>query len=144
MLSSLEKYAPWAIGAYRIAIGILFCTHGTGVLWGWPNETPTSRPDLGAWPWWWAGLIEVVVGALLIVGLATRPAALIGSGAMAVAYFWKHQPDGLFPIENGGQGSALYCWALLLLVFVGSGRLALDSVVARRNTTTATPVVAVA
>lgn len=52
---------------------------------------------------------------------------------MAVAYFWKHQPDGLFPIENEGDSAALFCFALLLLLFTGPGKFALESVLARRT-----------
>ena len=60
-------------------------------------------------------------------------AAFIGSGSMAVAYFWKHQGDGLLPIANEGDSAALYCWALFLLVFIGSGRPALENVLVRKR-----------
>ncbi len=46
---------------------------------------------------------------------------------MAVAYFWKHQPDGLLPIQNEGDSVVLFCWSLLLLVFIGPGAAALDN-----------------
>lgn len=134
MLTKLDGLAPYAVAVFRIVIGLLFLTHGTSTLFAWPGEpSGGSTPSFGAWPSWWAGAIEVVAGLLIVVGLRTRLAALIGSGTMAVAYFWKHQPDGLFPIENGGQGAALYCWALLLLVFIGPGRWALDGVLSRRT-----------
>lgn len=66
-------------------------------------------------------------------GIGTRAAAFIGSGSMAVAYFWKHQGDGLLPIQNDGDSAALFCWSLLLLVFIGSGRLALGSLLNSRT-----------
>lgn len=69
---------------------------------------------------------------MIIAGLGTRIAAFIGSGTMAVAYFWKHT-DGLLPIQNDGETAALFCWALFLLVFIGPGRLALDSLIVRNG-----------
>ncbi|MFW0788133.1 DoxX family protein [Gordonia sp. CPCC 205333] len=134
MLTSLERYAPWAIAAFRVVVGFLFFCHGATTLLSWPAESHGGAPSFGAWPSWWSGAIELVGGLLLILGLGTRLAAFIGSGAMAVAYFWKHQGDGLFPVENGGDSAALYCWALLLLVFIGPGKLALDSVIGREPT----------
>lgn len=134
MLTSLEKLSPWAIGVFRIVVGFLFFCHGTSTLFAWPVAPYSGQTaDFGAWPSWWAAAIQFVGGLLIMLGVGTRVAALIGSGSMAVAYFWKHQPDGLFPIENGGQGAALYCWALLLLVFIGPGRWALDGVLSRRT-----------
>lgn len=81
-------------------------------------------PPFGTWPYWWAGVIELIVGVLVMVGLFSRIAAFIGSGTMAFAYFTAHQPDGLLPIQNGGELAAVYCFAFLLLVFAGSGALA--------------------
>jgi putative oxidoreductase len=46
---------------------------------------------------------------------------------MAVAYFWRHQPEGLLPITDGGESAVLYCFGFLLLVFTGAGAYALDS-----------------
>ncbi len=67
-----------------------------------------------------AGVIELVIGLLVLVGLLTRITALIGSGEMAFAYFAEHQPKGLLPIENGGELAVLYCFALVLIAFVGA------------------------
>jgi putative oxidoreductase len=121
----IDKYAPVMLGAFRIVVGLLFLVHGTSKLFGWPGGPSFS---FGMWPAWWAGLIEVVVGVLVMIGLFTREAAFLGSGTMAVAYFWQHFPDGFWPSLNGGEAAALYCWVLLLLVFTGPGAL----VVSRR------------
>lgn len=80
-----------------------------------------------------AGAIQFVGGLLIMLGVGTRIAAFIGSGSMAVAYFWKHQGDGLLAIQNDGDSAALFCWALLLLVFIGPGRLALDRYLSRER-----------
>lgn len=132
MLTYLNRFAPWALGLFRIVVGFLFFCHGTSTLLAWPTAPYGGvTPPIGAWPSWWAGAIELVAGALVILGLGTRIAAFIGSGTMAVAYFWMHQGDGVLPIQNDGDSAALFCWALLLLVFTGPGRPALDSLVRR-------------
>lgn len=113
------------IFVFRVVIGFLFALHGTVKLFGFPVGAG-STAQFGAWPSWWAGLIEVVAGLLVMSGLFTRAAAFVASGTMAVAYFWRHQPDGLLPIQNGGESAALYAFAFLLLVFTGAGAWSLD------------------
>ena len=136
MLTSLDKASPWAIGIFRIVVGFLFFCHGTSSLFAWPVAPYSGQTaDFGAWPSWWAAAIQFAGGILIMLGVGTRAAAFIGSGSMAVAYFWKHQGDGLLPIQNDGDSAALFCWALLLLVFIGGGKLALSSVLNRRTST---------
>lgn len=114
-----QAAAAIALSVFRIVFGLLFTIHGTSKLFGWPDGAPAA---LGAWPVWWAGLLELVLGGLIALGLLTRPAAFIASGMMAVAYFWMHFPDGFWPSVNGGEAAVLYCFAFLLLVFTGPGR----------------------
>lgn len=121
----LDRYSPAALGIFRIVVGFLFALHGTAKLFGWPATNGGAVP-FGTWPYWWAGVIELVVGVLVMLGLFTRPAALLGSGTMAYAYFTAHQSKGLLPIENGGELAALYCFAFLLLAFAGGGAFALQ------------------
>ena len=133
---ALDRLAPWALAAFRVVVGFLFFCHGASTLFAWFAEPHGgSTAAFGAWPSWWAGAIEVVGGALIILGWGTRTAAFLGSGAMAVAYFWKHQGNGLLPLQNDGDSAALFCWALLLLVFTGPGALALSSLTKSRRTT---------
>lgn len=61
------------------------------------------------WPGWYAALIQLVGGTLVVLGLGTRIAAFISSGSMAYAYFKVHQPGALFPLQNGGEPSAVFC-----------------------------------
>ena len=82
---------------------------------------------------WWAGILEVVLGALITLGLFTRPAAFIAAGQMAVAFFTQHFTNGFWPIANEGEAAVLFCWAFFLLVFTGPGWLAVDSVLGRRG-----------
>lgn len=135
MLTNLQRAQPWMIAAFRIVVGFLFFSHGASTLFGWfiaPYGGQTA--EIGAWPSWWAGIIEFVAGLAIMIGFGTRFAAFLGAGTMAVAYFWKHQGDGLLPIQNDGDTVVLLCWSLLLLVFLGPGRLALASVTAAERT----------
>jgi putative oxidoreductase len=108
------------LGIFRILVGLMFTMHGTVKLFAFPSGSPVA---FGAWPAWWAGALEIVLGLLITIGLATRAAAFIASGMMAVAYFWMHFPDGFWPIANGGEPAVLYCFIFLLLVFTGPGAL---------------------
>jgi putative oxidoreductase len=135
MTGRLNSAQPYAIGLFRIVIGLLFTCHGAvslfGVLGGMDGKGATV--ETGAWPNWYAAVIELVGGALVLLGLGTRLAAFIASGAMAYAYFKVHQPQGLWPIENQGEAAAMFCWSMFLLVFTGSGALGVDRLFSRRT-----------
>jgi len=79
-----------------------------------------------------SGYIELIGGALLIIGLFTRIAAFICSGEMAVAYFTAHAPGGMYPINNHGELAVLYCFVFLYLFAAGGGPLSLDALVRKR------------
>ena len=119
----LDRFSEPVLGIFRIIIGLLFALHGTAKLFGWPATNSGAVP-FGTWPYWWAGLIELLVGLLVALGLFTRLAALLGSGTMAYAYFTAHQPDGLLPIKNGGELAVLFCFAFLLIALTGPGAFA--------------------
>lgn len=115
---------------FRIVVGFLFACHGAAMLFGVLMTAPGHHFDVvrfGQWPGWWAAVIEFVGGILVAVGLGTRIAALICSGAMAYAYFVVHQRHGPLPLQNGGELAALYSWLFLLLVVLGPGPIAVDS-----------------
>ncbi|MEU4796860.1 DoxX family protein [Streptomyces sp. NPDC023327] len=135
MTEHLNRAQPYALGLFRIVIGLLFACHGAaslfGVLGGAGGDGSTV--DAGTWPGWYAAVIQLVGGGLVLLGLGTRAAAFISSGSMAYAYFKVHQPEALWPIENGGEASAIFCWAMLLLVFTGSGAFGLDRLLAARG-----------
>ncbi|MGC5289218.1 DoxX family protein [Micromonospora sp. DT231] len=123
------------LSLFRTVVGLLFTLHGlTSVfgLFGGNPMTGTAIPP-GTWPGWWAALIQLICGALVLAGLFTRPAALLASGSMAYAYFVVHQPDDLLPLHNGGELSALFCWSFLLVAALGPGSWALDALLARRR-----------
>ena len=124
--SRLDRHSATVLGVFRIVIGLLFALHGSAKLFGWPT-TKTGTVPMGTWPYWWAGVIELVVGVLLVTGLFARVAALLGSGSMAYAYFTEHQPHGFWPIQNGGELAVLYCFSLFLIAFAGTGAFALGT-----------------
>lgn len=126
--TKLTENSGAAVALFRVVLGFMFALHGTQKLFAWPPaESLRAAAPIGAWPYWWVGVIEVATGILIVLGLSTRIAAFIASGAMAVAYFWRHQPEGLLPITNGGESAVLYCFGFLLLVFTGAGAYALDN-----------------
>jgi putative oxidoreductase len=80
-----------------------------------------------------AGLFELVGGILLVIGLFTRPVAFILSGTMAVAYFYAHFPKGFFPLLNGGELAALYCFVFLFVAAAGGGAWSVDELRTRNK-----------
>ncbi|MGW2787936.1 DoxX family protein [Streptomyces populi] len=135
----LSSHQPLVLGLFRIVLGLLFASEGAATIFGILGRR--SSP-VGDWPFWYAGVIELVCGVLVLLGAATRSAAFLSSGAMAFAYFTEHQKNGLFPLQNGGLSPALFCWGFLLLVFFGPGALSLSALARRGGTTrdTARPV----
>src|SRR5204863_284157 len=118
---------PYVLAAFRAVVGALFACHGVASLFGVLGGA-MGKGALPAflWPGWYAAVIQLVCGFLVLIGLATRPAALLASGSMAFAYFTVHQPQALAPIQNQGEPAAVFCWTFFLLVFTGPGAFALD------------------
>lgn len=118
----LGKHASLILGITRIVAGLIFLEHGTMKLLGFP---PGMSPPVGSL-FWYAGVIELVAGALIALGLFSRTAAFIASGEMAFAYFLGHYPKAFFPAQNGGDAAILYCFLFLYLAAAGPGSLALN------------------
>ena len=117
-----ERYAPQVYAAFRIVAGFLFLFHGLQKLLGMFGGQVMATGSLP----WIAGVIELVGGVLVMIGLLTRIAAFICSGEMAAAYFMAHQPKGTWPVENGGELAALYCFAFLYIATRGAGIWSVD------------------
>ncbi len=119
----LERAAPFFLSVLRAVAGLIFLAHGTQKILGFPaTERVTEAFSLS----WWAGTIELVTGALLTVGLFTRPAAFLASGTMAVAYWTVHAPRDVHPVNNAGDAAILYCFVFLHIVFAGAGPVSID------------------
>lgn len=126
-----DRTKSLVLGLFRIVTGLLFACHGAATLFDVLGGPHAGVPAFGEWPSWWAAAIQLAGGSLVLVGLGTRPAAVISSGSMAYAYFVEHQSDGLFPIENAGEPAAMFCWSFLLIAALGPGSWALDSLLGR-------------
>ncbi len=128
-----DKVSPHVFSLFRIIVGGLFLLHGIAAIWGvlGGNMGMGGTAATGAWPSWYAAVIQLVAGALVVVGLGTRPAALLCSGAMAFGYFTQHQQHGLLPIQNYGEPAVMFSWTFLLIAVVGPGTWSLDTLIAR-------------
>lgn len=136
MSSTTDKLsAIWSsrvLSIFRIMFALLFFAHGLVKLSGYPAGAQPGQVALLSL-FGIAGLFEFVGGAFLIVGLFTRPVAILLCGEMAVAYFLLHAPQGFFPSLNGGELAILYCFAFLYLGFAGAGQWSIDALRRRDN-----------
>ncbi len=130
-MDKLYAWQPKVLSILRIVAGLLFMEHGT---MKWLHFPPGPGPDhlqlfsmMGI-----GGVLELVGGALIVVGLFTRPVAFILSGEMAVAYFTMHMPKSFFPAVNMGDAAILFCFVFLYLVFAGPGFWSIDAIVRKR------------
>lgn len=126
--------------ALRIAAGLFFLMHGGQKMLGWfggfmgqPGATAPLMSQMGL-----AGVLELVGGAMLVLGLLTRPVAFLLAGEMAVAYFQAHFPRGFWPIQNQGEAAALYSLIFLFFAGNGDGGFSLDSLIRNRRRPAAT------
>ena len=118
----LDGFGEQAYALLRIVSGLLFLAHGVQKFFNFPVKFPMElNPMLQA-----AGAIELIAGGLIVVGLFTRPAAFVASGMSAVGYWVAHGSQGAFPIVNGGETIALYCFIFLFIATRGAGILSVD------------------
>ena len=119
--------AAWATraqGLLRIIAGLLLLEHGTTKHLGFPLSDMSSVPTFSLFGI--AGWIELIGGALFLVGIFTRPVAFVLSGFTAAAYFIQHAPQGFFPVINGGELAILYCFVFLFFAAAGPGAWSVD------------------
>jgi putative oxidoreductase len=126
-------WAPRFLSILRIVAALIFFEHGSQKLLGFP---PTDNPPAFLSLSWTAGVLELVGGALLVLGLFTRPVAFVLSGEMAFAYWLAHAPRSFFPVLNEGDAAILYCFVFLYLVFAGPGPWSIDAMRARKGLAT--------
>jgi putative oxidoreductase len=119
-------WSPRARGLLRIVSGLIYIQEGTAKIFHWPHVAKFDGVHIESLLGF-AGILDVVGGMLLIIGLFTRWTAFILSGEMALAYFMVFQPRGLFPVQNGGNDTILFCFILLYLFFARGGAFALDN-----------------
>jgi putative oxidoreductase len=131
-------YATWtprAQGVLRIVTAYLFLVHGSAKLLGVPHVAAYDNLRLFSLAGL-AGILELVGGALLLIGLFTRPVAFILCGEMAFAYFIGHSNQGyvLVPLLNRGELAVLYCFVFLFFALAGAGAWSVDAALGRRTT----------
>jgi putative oxidoreductase len=122
-MAFLSKYSPQIRGVLRIIVGLLFLEHGLMKIVGFPapmGAGPLSPMLLAA------GIIELVGGALIVLGFFSRIAAFISSGEMAFAYFIAHFPRNIYPAQNGGDAAILFCFLFLYMAAAGPGAFAIN------------------
>jgi putative oxidoreductase len=123
-----SAWSPQLLSVLRIVAAFMFILAGTSKLFAFPTGIP---PDGGtaslASQVGIAGILEAFGGALLLLGLFTRPVAFILAGEMAVAYFQFHHPQSMWPVMNGGVSAAMYCFLWLYISAAGPGPWSLDA-----------------
>ncbi len=130
MFNKFSAYQSQLLSVLRIVAGLLFLCHGTAKVLGFPAVEGVPAPGFSI-PGL-SGPLELIFGALLVLGLFTRPVAFLASGFCAVGYWFAHGPQGPFPITNGGETIALYCFVWLYFAAAGAGPWSLDAVMAKK------------
>ncbi|MBV9398733.1 MAG: DoxX family protein [Bryobacterales bacterium] len=132
MTFDLAPYEPRLRSLLRIMAAFTFSLHGWqkffGMFGGIGGHSVPVNTMLGA-----AGLIETVGGALMLLGLFTRPVAFILSGEMAIGYFRTHAPQGFWPLKNGGELAVFYCFLFLWFAAAGAGPWSVDRLLGRKT-----------
>ncbi|WP_333591415.1 DoxX family protein [Brevundimonas sp.] len=131
MFASFSRYQPQLLSLLRIMAGLLFVSHGTAKVLGFPAIEGLPAPGLSLGGL--SGPFELVLGALLVLGLFTRPAAFLASGFCAVGYWAVHGMQSFMPIQNGGETIALYCFVWLYIAAAGPGAWAVDNMIGKKG-----------
>lgn len=133
----MHRYEEATLALLRVISGLMLMQHGVqklfGELGGWRGNPGATAPLLSLSGV--AGLLEIFVAPLLVVGLFTRPVAFLFSGMLSVAYFKVHAPDGFWPIVNRGELAALYCFLFFYISARGGGKYSVDAWLDRRRNT---------
>lgn len=130
MKAVLAGFQEPIYAAMRIVVGFTFACNGAQKIFGafGADAAVPLMSMIGA-----AGLIEFFGGVLVILGLFGPWAAFVASGEMAFAYFIVHFPQGMWPIENGGERAAFYSFVFLFIAAHGSGIFSLDALMKKRS-----------
>ena len=127
--NTASRFAPFVLSIVRIMTALLLLQHALSKFFGFPMAMKT--PAMFSL-YWFAGAIELVFGALLLIGLWSRCVAFILSGHLAFAYFIGHAPRGFYPLTNGGEAAVLFCFIFLYLACAGPGPLSVDAMRGKR------------
>ncbi|QCK84784.1 DoxX family protein [Phreatobacter aquaticus] len=125
LLPTLNAWQPRILSVLRIMAALLLLQHGLVKILSFPTAFPMPVGLFSRY--WFAGVIEIIGGLLLLAGFYTRYVAFVLAGLMAFAYFLGHAGRSFFPIMNGGSLAILYCFTFLYLVFAGPGPWSVDA-----------------
>jgi len=135
----MNGFARFAYFLLRVVAGLMFLQAGGMKILGWFGGMPADQPPLVVGSQIWiGGMLELVGGALVLLGLFTRPVAFLLAGEMAVAYWQFHYGWGsgkgwTWPIENHGEPAVLLCFIFLLICAQGGGLLSLDGMLSKKK-----------
>jgi putative oxidoreductase len=124
------KFQPVALSLFRFITGLLLFQYGVAKILKFPVIPQFADPPPLILT---AGGIELVLGALLMIGLFSRIVAFVLSGEMAFAYFMGHFPKGYLPLLNGGTAAILFCFACLYLATSGPGPYSVDAAMGKKG-----------
>lgn len=123
-MTMLKAYQPHLLSLLRAVTGLVLFSYGTQKILGFP----ASHAVPPAWSLGWiAGVLELTLGLLVLIGLWTRVSAFVLSGLMAFAYFIAHAPQGFYPAQNGGVAAILFSFVFLYLAAAGPGPVSIDA-----------------
>ena len=129
---TFARFQPIALSLFRFIIGLLMFQFGVAKILKFPAGTQFDKVELfsliGA-----AGTLELILGALLLIGLCTRIVAFILAGEMAFAYFIGHFPRGFYPLLNNGSLAIAFCFACLYLATSGGGPYSVDAAMGKKG-----------
>jgi putative oxidoreductase len=128
IIAEWRSWSPQLLSVFRIVGAFLFFQFGSAKWFAFPAAI---MPGGGTAPLgslvWFASVIEVVGGGLLLLGLFTRPVAFLLAGEMAIAYFYGHAGGGFWPLLNQGTPAVFFCFLFLYLSSAGPGPWSLDA-----------------
>ncbi|WP_113408321.1 DoxX family protein [Hyphomicrobiales bacterium] len=134
MLPAIHALHPHLLSLLRIVASLVLFSYGTQKVLHFPAAE--NVPAVGSLSWI-AGLLELTLGFLALIGFKTRIASFILSGLMAFAYFLRHAPQSFYPAQNGGTSAILFCFIFLFLASAGGGPLSVDALTKREQQATA-------
>ena len=123
--TTLSRFEPLVLSIFRVITGLLMFQFGVAKVLKFPVVPPFDKVEPFSL-FWCAGMIELVLGGMLILGLCTRAVAFVLCGEMAFAYFISHFPRGFIPLLNGGELAIMFCFACLYICCAGGGPYGID------------------
>ena len=125
----------------RVPVGLILSAHGAQKLFGWFGGnglagTAGWLSSMGMEPGLLmailAGGAEFFGGLALVLGLLTRPAALVAAFTMLVAIFSVHINNGLFVADGGYEYALTLMVASIALAIQGGGYLSMDNALSEK------------